>query len=258
MKLGIEQNKWLVVALGVLKGLEAERGRKQGDAIERDALVGEISRNAGSPRSSVTLAKEKERRAPALVACEIEPDEFAESFDVTFDAEKFLGQLGVGGAAEAGLHGIDEHDIALVQQAMGIVRDAIGRGWQQAIGQHRDPPRSQRAHMKPDGRRPRAAVERESQRTLFNILTVEGVGHEKHLGFDLAVAALDGKASRGRRVFQHLAVYRDLAMRHHRRNFGDVILFFIFVSPGLWRSYLLIFRWRRGLCLLGGLTGFFS
>ena len=90
--------------------------------------------------------------------------------------------------------------------------------------------------MEPDGRRPRAAVKRESQRTLLNILTVEGVGHEKHLGFDLAVAALDGKPSRGGRVLQRLAVYRDLAMRHHRRNFGDVKLFFIFVSPRLGRQ----------------------
>ena len=99
---GNQQDVGLVVALGVFQRLEAERGREQGDAVERDALVREIAGDAGGARGSVTLAEEEERRTPALVAREIQPDEFAEGVDVALHAQKFLGQLSVGGAAEAG------------------------------------------------------------------------------------------------------------------------------------------------------------
>src|SRR6185369_9491564 len=121
-----QQNVRLVVTLGVFESLKAERGGEQRDAIERDALVREIAGDASRAGGSVALAEKEERRTPALVASEIQPDEFAESFDITFDAQKFLRQLGICGTAEAGLHGVDEHDITLVEKRVRIVHDAEG------------------------------------------------------------------------------------------------------------------------------------
>ena len=106
------------------------------------------------------------------------------------------------------------------------------------------------------GRRTRAAVEGKSQRTLFRVLTIECVGHEKHLGFDLAVAALEREPARGGGVLQHFAVERNLVMGHDRRNFGDVKLFFVLVGARFGSRRLLLFR--PGLASGAFSAGFFS
>ena len=99
---GNQQNVRLIVALVVHQGLEAERGREQGNAVERYSLIAQVSGNARSARCSVTFAEEEQRRAPAFVTRQIQPDEFAEGFDIALHAQEFFGQLGVGSAAEAG------------------------------------------------------------------------------------------------------------------------------------------------------------
>ncbi len=140
---------------------------------------------------------------------------------------------------------------------MGVVRKVVGRRRQQAIGLQTDAPRTQRPHVQPDGRRTRAAVEGKGQRTLFRVLAVERVGNKKHLGFDLAVAAFEREPARGRGVLERLAIQCHLVVGHHRRNFGDIKLFFVLVGTWLRAGRLLLFGrigFRGFLCWLLFLT----
>src|SRR6185312_16401505 len=124
---------------------------------------------------------------------------------------------------------------------MRVVRDVVRGGRQQTIGPQSYPPRPQRAHVQPDGRRTRAAVEGKSQWTFFRILSVQCVGHEKHLAFDLAIAALERQPACGGGVLEYFAVERNLVMGHHRRNFGDIKFFFVLVSTRFGSRWLLLF-----------------
>ena len=66
---------------------------------------------------------------------------------------------------------------------------------------------------------------------LLGVLAVERVGDEKHLGFDLAVAAFDGEPARGGGVLQRLAIQGNLMMRDDGRDFRHVVveIFAVFV-----------------------------
>ena len=80
---------------------------------------------------------------------------------------------------------------------------------------------------------------------LAGILPVERVGHEKHFGFDLPVAALDGKPPRSSGVLQRFAIDRDLVMGHDRRHFRHVVvLFLVLLGSWLGSNCLLLFRSR--------------
>jgi len=81
--------------------------------------------------------------------------------------------------------------------------------------------------VQPHRRRSRAAVEAKRQWTFASVLSVQRIGNEKHLGFDLAVTAFDGEAASSRRVAEQLAVDRDLMMRDHRRHLGHVEMLFL-------------------------------
>ena len=91
---------------------------------------------------------------------------------------------------------------------------------------------SERTHVQPHRGGPGAAIEGECQRTLCQILSVKRVGDEEHFRFDLAVGALDGKPASGRRVVESLAVHRDLVMRDYRRDFRDIVMFFLIPIGG--------------------------
>ena len=84
----------------------------------------------------------------------------------------------------------------------GLSSSAIGRGRHKAVLLQDDALGSERSHVQPHRGGAGATIEGESQRTLARILAVKRVGDEKHLGFDLAVGALQGKPAGGRRVVQ--------------------------------------------------------
>ena len=150
----------------------------------------------GRARRAVTFAEDEQRRRPALVAADVEPYEFAEGLDVSLNAPEFLHELGVGRAAESRADRVDQHQVAFVEQRVGIVFDAIRRRRHESIGLQHDFARTERSHVQPDRSRSRPAVEGEGERPLGRFLAIERVGDIKHLRFDLPVAALDGQAAR--------------------------------------------------------------
>ena len=143
------------------------------------------------------------------------------------------GKFGGRGSGIAGGHGVHHDDVAAVEQGGGIVLHAIGRSRHEAIRLEHHPFGPERAHVQPDRRRSRSTVERKRQRTPARILPVECVGDEEHLSFDLAVAALNRKPSRRRRVTKRLSVDRHLVMCDHGRDLGHVVvlvLIFVFIG----------------------------
>ena len=236
-----------VVVLRPLECAEVHGRRKQGDAVEGNPAIGKKAGDTRRPRGAVALTQDEQRRRPALVSRHVQPNEFSESLDVAFYAQEFLDGLGVGGAAEAGRDRIHKHEVAAIEQRIGIVRDRVGRRRHEAIRLEHHLLGTDSAHVQPHGRGPRPAVEAKRQRTLGGFLAVERVSDEEHLGFDLAVAPLDGQASCGGRVAQELPVDRDLVMAHGWRDLRHVVVFFANAFfAGLWLG-LCLGLWRGGL-----------
>ena len=94
-------------------------------------------------------------------------------------------------------------------------------------------PRAKRAHVQPNSRRSRAAVECKRQRALRRFLAIERVGDKEHFGFDFSMTALDRKPPRCCRVLQSHAIHLDLVMSHNWRHFGHVVVLFFLVVTGL-------------------------
>ena len=89
--------------------------------------------NAGGAGSAVTFAQQKQGRRPAIVARDVQANEFSEGFDVAFHSEIFFCEFRVGGAAEAGCDGIHHDDVAAVEQRVLIVGNVVGSGRHKAV-----------------------------------------------------------------------------------------------------------------------------
>src|SRR5713226_6172519 len=122
--------------------------------------------NPGRTRGAVALSKEEERRTPALVTRDVHADEFAEGLNVAFHSPKFLRRLSILATAEAGANRVHQNQVTLVEQGVRIVLHPVWRRGQEAVRGKRHPPGTQRAHVQPDRRRSRTAVERKSHRAL--------------------------------------------------------------------------------------------
>ena len=108
-----------------------------------------------------------------------------------FTPRNFLMQLGVGGAAEAGADGVDKHEVALIEQGIRIVCDAIRSGRHETFGCSTTCLGPTEPMCSQTEAEPGPPLKAKRQRTLGGFLAVERIGDEKHLGLDLAVAALD-------------------------------------------------------------------
>src|SRR6185312_14518748 len=100
-------------------------------------------------------------------------------------------------------HGVDEHEVALVQQAV-VVRDHVVRRRPRggrAVGL--DAHRAERAHVQPQGRRAWAAVVQECHwpRAALATVLVHGVGGVEHTGLGLVLVIADDQRASGRFVF---------------------------------------------------------
>ncbi len=95
-----------------------------------------------------------------------EADEVAHRFDVLFVAVELFGFLAGRRPAIARAHRVDEDQIRAIQQAELVVDQPVGR-WHKLVHIARmHTARPQQAHVHPDRRRARAAVEGESERLL--------------------------------------------------------------------------------------------
>ena len=120
--------------------------------------------------------------------------------------------------AEAGTHGVDENQVAGIQQAVGIVDVGVWRRRCQAVRFELDHLGTEGAHVQPDGGRAGSAIEQKPDRPLgliadavFRIIDVEQVP----LG-DAAGGLVDGQKPDMGGVLNGLAVQRDLVLRGDR------------------------------------------
>ena len=118
---GNEQLERKVVCLQEADRLNIEHGGNEDDAVEGDALVHQMSGQPGSTGGAVALSGQEQRRGPSLIARQIKADEFADGFDIAFEAPEFLVQLLFGRSTETGADRIDEHQICLIEPRVLIV-----------------------------------------------------------------------------------------------------------------------------------------
>ena len=202
--------------------------REAGGLEVQDRRHEEVAGQARGPRRAVALAHQEQRRAPALVAGEVEPDELSHRLDVPLDAPELLPQLRLGGAAVARAHGVDEDDVGQIQPGMLVVHQLVGRRRHHAVLAHLHPLGSHRPEMKPDGSGARAAVEREHQGPPLRTAGAIGrVGHEEDVGLGLPRLALERNQARGDRVLEHLAADPQLVGRDHGLLFRVLLLFLL-------------------------------
>src|SRR5204863_1471112 len=92
-----------------------------------EALIVQPAGEAGRARRAVALACEKLRRAAARIARGDEADYAAHRLDVRFEAVELLRVVERNGAAESRRHGIDEHEIADIEQRRLVVDELVRR-----------------------------------------------------------------------------------------------------------------------------------
>src|SRR6202035_2621944 len=103
-----------------------EDGGDETDTVKRDALVDQMASQARGPKGAVTFARDEQGRYPALVVLNVQADELAYRLNVALDAVVFAGDfLGLGPAVTRA-HGVDEHQVGLIEPG-GLVVDELKR-----------------------------------------------------------------------------------------------------------------------------------
>ena len=155
--------------------------RQHDDPIEVDAgvVLQQVYQHCGA-RRSIAFAKQIFRRVPALVFCEKRRNESGKSVGVLVDAKKRFVFVGTGNPAEPGAGGINEDEIAGVEQALIVIHQTIrGRRGMRVICGF-DPLRSKGSHMQPQGRGSRTAVEQKRDRPSGRFTSSFKISHIKH------------------------------------------------------------------------------
>ena len=248
-----KQHVGQVVARGESRGLKIEDRRDQQDAVEREAPVDQVS---GQPRRAcraVAFADHEQRRRPAPVARHVQADELADRLDVALHAPELAAQFGLGRAAVAGPHRIDEHQVGLVQPRRARCRPA------DTAAPACVPSSFIATRLGPSA--PRCSqTDDEPGPPLNEIVSgrLDGIGDavqrvrdEEDARLDLALRAADGQKSGCRGVAQRLAAGTQLVMGDDRRLRaveGRCRL----RRLGLCRRRLGLGRRRRGRWLLRG------
>jgi hypothetical protein len=175
-----------------------EDRRQQDHAVELGAVALQPIGEAGRARCAVAFAEDELGRVPAIVDGEVALDAPGEGVDVGIGAPERL-KLGVADRpGEAGAHGVDEHEVRLVEQAVVVVDDVEGRvvGGFRAVRLHSD--WAERSHVQPQGRGAGTAVVEEGHRTARAALG--GVGDIEQAAGRLTLVIADGERAGGRGV----------------------------------------------------------
>ena len=105
----------------------------------------------GAARGSVAFAEQILGRIPALVLRQKTADESLKGVGVLVRAQKRFFFVLTHDAAETGAGSVDEHQVACVEQAVGVVDDFVGRrGIMERVGS-RYAARSEGSHVQPHG-----------------------------------------------------------------------------------------------------------
>ena len=227
---------------------EIEDLRQQDHPVQVDALLLQDVRQHRRPGRAVALAEEIFRRVPAIVFAQKALDEAGEGVRVLVDSPEGLFLVLAVELSEAGAGHVDEHQVAGVEQAVGVVDQLVRGRRRMLVAGSRHMLWPQRTHMEPDRRAARAAVVEERDRTRFRLLALLEIRHIEHpcrrrsvlgllheggvgVGKRLAVRAnlrvllvgrADGDRSRDRLVGNMLTagVHRSLSGRVGRRGCG--------------------------------------
>src|SRR5688500_7637373 len=103
------------------------------------------------------------------MARQVETDELRHRAEVFLEPPETWAELLARGSAVAGADRIDEDQVRDVEERVRIVLEGVGRRRRVAIGHEPHALRSPGAQMQPHGRRARAAIEDEADRTRRSI-----------------------------------------------------------------------------------------
>jgi len=139
-------------------------------------------REHAGARRSVGFAEQVFGGIPAAEHRQVALDELLDAVRILVDAPEILvrGRRNRAGVARA--DGIDEHQVALVEQAVLVVLHGIRGRRGEARHARPDPPRAERSEQQEDRRRTRTAVIEERDRTRGRGRAVEREGHVEQLG----------------------------------------------------------------------------
>ncbi len=202
--------------------LPVEHGGDQDDAVEHHAvavreLIGEARRAGGA----VALAGHELGGGPALVAGDPEADEVGDRLDVLLDAVELLAVLPGGGAAEAGAHRVDEHEVTGIEDGIFVIDQPARRRQGEPLVGPRHPLGAERAEVYPERRRPGSAVEAEGDRAAGRVLhAVERVGDVEDRRRDRALVVPEQQGAGGGGVGVGLAVQGQRVAGDRRLLFG--------------------------------------
>ena len=123
-----------IITHGEADDLEVEDGAHEHDAVEGDALLHEVAREARGAGSAIALAHEEEGRRPTISTAQVETNELANALDVALETVELRVQLQLGSTAIANTHGIDEDEVHLIQPRNEIVLHLVGKRGHETVG----------------------------------------------------------------------------------------------------------------------------
>ncbi len=229
-----------------------EDGGQQHDAVAGDAVVLQPLDQARRARRAVGFAEQEFRRIPAIVLGDVALHETAERGDVLVRAPEALVRIrvlvlpvlfGRDALRVARADRVDEDEIGLVEQAVGVRHEMVRRRRRRVRTRGLDAHRRERAHVQPDARRARAAVVQERHWSIRGTLAIaDCIGDVKHARVRLAFFVADDQRAGGGRVGDAATADRHAVLG------GDGFL--------LWRGFGFGFRFGRrfgiGFVVLGG------
>jgi hypothetical protein len=209
-------------------------------------LLLQIAGKIRSAGGAVALAGQEFGRCPAAAPRGVQPDEVRNRLQVAADPVEVLGILLGNRAAESGRDRIDKDQVGEVQDGILVVHQFVGRRQRISLGVHRHALGPQRAELQPHRRRPRAAVERERQRTLGGVRhVVLDVGDVEDTGRGRAVFLLQQHGSGGGRVFHVFAADLNRVLGRRDLLLGRLLIVLaLFIFRGSLRPWT--FLWRLG------------
>ncbi len=204
---------------------KVEGAAVQDDPFHGDPILEKVGGKAAAAERSVTCASEVDGGVPPLRVIDVGVDEFAKRLDVSFHAEEEVGVRFYGYATETALNGVDENEVGVFEDRLGIVDDFVGgkRGSSFAG-------RKEAARAKGEDRFERsgcARATREDKGDGAIRLLIFRIGDEKEFGLFISFRSKDGAHAGDRCVGERTARELDVMMRDGERKRGEVFLFFI-------------------------------
>ncbi|CAM5188527.1 hypothetical protein CDEN61S_02435 [Castellaniella denitrificans] len=187
----------------------------QGHAVEVHAILVQDIGQHGAAGCAVGFAEQELGRVPAVVFGQVALDELLQRGGVLVHAPEITVLPRRDGRRIARPDRIDEHQVAAVEQAVGVVFQRVGRGRREIRHGRPDAPGRERAQQHEDRRRAGPAVVEEGDRPLVRRVAVQGEGDVEDLRAGARAAGVHGDQMAGTsRVGQRPAVQAQFVMGH--------------------------------------------